>query len=73
MVKFLSGPSVEQAAAELLHLLTSETSTASTSLGSAITRRQKEQNDDGIDLDQLSDEEVNSLLSDLLAKEEVGE
>jgi myxalamid-type polyketide synthase MxaE and MxaD len=66
MVKFLSGPSVEQAAAELLHLLTSGTSTSS------IAQHHKEQNG-GVDLDQLSDEEVNSLLSDMLAKEEVGE
>jgi myxalamid-type polyketide synthase MxaE and MxaD len=74
MVKFLSGPSVEQAAAQLLDLLTSETSTSSVSLASAITRRQKEQKNGGIDehllenLDQLSDEEVNSLLTDILAK-----
>ena len=73
LVKFLSGPSIEQAAKELLHLLTSETSLSSASLASAIAHQQIEQNNGGIDLDQLSDEEVNSLLSDMLAKGEVGE
>ncbi|MGO9606246.1 MAG: beta-ketoacyl synthase N-terminal-like domain-containing protein [Candidatus Binataceae bacterium] len=79
MVTFLSGPSVEQAAAQLLHLLTSETSTSSASLASEITHRQGERNNGGTDehplesLDQFSDEEVDSLLTDLLAKEEVSE
>jgi NAD(P)-dependent dehydrogenase (short-subunit alcohol dehydrogenase family)/acyl carrier protein len=79
MVTFLSGPSIEQAAAQLLHLLTSETSTPSGPLASAVTHREGEQKNGGIDqhlmenLDQFSDEEVNSLLTDLLAKEEVSE
>jgi hypothetical protein len=79
MVTFLSGPSIEQASAQLLHLLTSETSTSSAPLASAITYREGERKNGGIDqhvlenLDQLSDEEVNSLLTDLLAKEEVSE
>jgi myxalamid-type polyketide synthase MxaD len=73
LVKFLSGPSIEQAAKELLHLLTCETSLSSASLASAIAHQQIEQDNGGIDLDQLSDEEVNSLLSDMLAKGEVGE
>lgn len=79
MVTFLSGPSVEQAAAQLLQLLTSDTSTSSVPLSSAITHRQGEQQNGGINehrlesLDQYSDEEVNSLLTDLLAKEEVSE
>jgi hypothetical protein len=79
MVTFLSGPSVEQAAGQLLHLLTSETSTSSVPLASAIAHRQREQKNGAIDehllenLDQLSDEEVDSLLTDLLAKEEVAE
>ena len=79
MVTFLLGPSVEQAMPQLLHLLTSETSTSSVSLASAITNRLGEQNNGGIDehllenLDHFSDEEVNSLLTDLLAKEEVSE
>jgi NAD(P)-dependent dehydrogenase (short-subunit alcohol dehydrogenase family)/acyl carrier protein len=75
MVTFLSEPSVEQAAAELLHLLTSEASTLPVSVAPAITHHQEGRG--GIDehllenLDQLSDEEVNSLLTELLAKEEV--
>jgi myxalamid-type polyketide synthase MxaE and MxaD len=79
MVTFLSGPSIEQAAAQLLHLLTAETSTSSASLASAITHCQGERDDGGTDehlletLDQFSDEEVDSLLTDLLAKEEVSE
>jgi acyl transferase domain-containing protein/acyl carrier protein len=79
MVTFLSGPSVEQAAAQLLHLLTSEASPLSVTPASAIARHHGERNDGGIDelrlenLDQYSDEEVNSLLTDLLAEEEVSE
>jgi acyl carrier protein len=79
MVTFLSGPSVEEAAAQLLHLLTSGTSTSSVPLASPNTHRHGEQKNGGIDehllenLDQLSDDEVNSLLTDLLAKEEVSE
>ena len=79
MVKFLSGPSVEQAAEQLLHLLTSETSTSSASFAAALPHRHEEQHYSGGDehllnnLDQLSDEEVNSLLTDLLAKEDVSE
>ena len=79
MVTFLSGPSVEQAAVELLQLLTSETSGLVTPLASATTHHLGEQTNSGTDahlmenLDQLSDDEVNSLLTDLLAKEEVSE
>jgi hypothetical protein len=79
MVTFLSGPSVEQAAAQLLPLLTSETASLGVPLASATTRHLEEQTNGGPDahllenLDQLSDDEVNSLLTDLLAKEEVSE
>jgi acyl transferase domain-containing protein/acyl carrier protein len=79
MVTFLSGPSVEEAAAQLLHLLTSETSASSASIASVIVHRQGEQENGGSDeppsdtLEQLSDEEVHSLLTDLLANEEIGE
>jgi len=79
MVTFLLGPSVEQAMPQLLHLLTSETPTSSVSLASAIANRLGERNNGGIDehllenIDRFSDEEVNSLLTDLLAKEEVSE
>ncbi len=79
MVTFLSGPSVEQAASQLLHLLTSETPDSSAALASANGHLQGQQGNGGVDehlldnLDQYSDEEVNSLLTDLLAKEEVSE
>ena len=79
MVTFLSGPSIKQAAGQLLQLLTSESSSAVAPLASATTRYLNEQTNGGIDehllqnLDQLSDDEVNSLLTDLLAKEEVSE
>jgi len=79
MVTFLSGPSVEQAASQLLHLLTSETPGSSVPLASVNGHPQGQQRNGGIDehllenLDQYSDEEVNSLLTDLLAKEDVSE
>ena len=79
MVTFLSGPSVEQAAAQLLPLLTSETTSLGVMLASATTHHLDEETNGGADahllenLDQLSDDEVNSLLTDLLAKEEVSE
>ncbi len=79
MVTFLSGPSVAQAASQLLHLLTSETPGSSAPLASANGHAQGQQANGGIDahllekLDQYSDEEVNSLLTDLLAQEEVSE
>jgi len=76
IVTFLSGPSVEQAASQLLLLLTSETFGTSELLASANGDPQG-QLGNGINehllenLDRYSDEEVNSLLTDLLAKEEV--
>ncbi|HKM48551.1 MAG TPA: beta-ketoacyl synthase N-terminal-like domain-containing protein [Terriglobales bacterium] len=79
MVTFLSGPSVEQAASQLLQLLTSETPGSSAPLASANGHLQGQQGNGGFDehllenLDQYSDEEVNSLLTDLLAKQEVSE
>lgn len=79
MVTFLSGPSVAQAASQLLHLLTSETPGSSAPLASANGHLQGQQANGGIDehmlekLDQYSDEEVNSLLTDLLAQKEVSE
>jgi hypothetical protein len=59
MVTFLSGPSVKQAATQLLQLLTSEAPAASVPVASAPPA----------DVDQYSDEEVNSMLTELLAKE----
>jgi acyl carrier protein len=70
MVRFLSGPTIEQAAADLLQLLASG-SGSSSPLASAVPHQESEQGDSGIA--ELSDEEVNSMLTDMLAKEEVGE
>ncbi|MGA2410902.1 MAG: beta-ketoacyl reductase [Candidatus Binataceae bacterium] len=79
MVTFLMGPSVEQATSQLLNLFVSETTTSSASFRSLIACSQDEGKKAGAgerlleDLDRFSDEEVNSLLADLLAEEEVGE
>jgi hypothetical protein len=79
MVKFLQGPSVEQAAVQLLDQLTAEVSNGSPAPAPVATQRHDEQQNGNINehllakLEQLSDEEVNSLLTDMLAKEEVGE
>jgi myxalamid-type polyketide synthase MxaE and MxaD len=79
MVKFLQGPSVEQAAVQLLDQLTAEVSNGSPAPAPVTTQRHDEQQNGNINehllakLEQLSDEEVNSLLTDMLAKEEVGE
>jgi myxalamid-type polyketide synthase MxaE and MxaD len=78
MVTLLSGPTVEEAARQLLHLFATETSILSVPLASATAHQQDEQKD-GVDehllenLDQFSDEEVSSLLANLLATEEVSE
>ena len=76
MVTFLSGPSVEQAAAQLLLLLTSENPA---SLASATDHLPSQQANGHIestpseDLDRYSDEEVDSLLTELMAKEEASQ
>ena len=67
MVTFLSGPSVEQAATQLLRLLTTEAPAASVPVASRHRRQSP------ADVDQYSDEEVNAMLTDLLAKEGAGE
>jgi phthiocerol/phenolphthiocerol synthesis type-I polyketide synthase D len=84
MVKFLQGPSVAQAATQILDQLTAELSTSS-GLSPIVAQRHEEfkkkeeyKNGDAngqllAKLDQLSDEEVNSLLTDMLEKAEVSE
>ena len=78
MVKFLQGPSVVQAATQILDQLTAELSSSSAQLAS-VTQSQKEYEDGDANgqllakLDQLSDEEVNSLLTDILDKAEISE
>jgi acyl carrier protein len=79
MVKFLEGPSVSQAATQVLDQLTAEASTPSVPLALAVTPRQGEQKNGSINehllanLDQLSDEEVDSLLTEMLAEEKGSE
>ncbi len=79
MVTFLAGPSVEQAAAQLVDLLTTENVTSPSSRVAAITRHDRPRSHGGVDeprlenLDEYTDEEVNSLLTDLMEKAEVSE
>jgi acyl carrier protein len=79
MVKFLQGPSVEEAAAYLFEQLTQEVSDAPVALASAAAQRNGKQANGRVEehllanLDQLSDEEVNSLLTETLAEEESSE
>jgi len=79
MVKFLQGPSVEEAAAYLFEQLTQGVSDTPAALASAVAQRHGEQKNGRVDehllanLDRLSDEEVNSLLTVTLAEEEGGE
>jgi acyl carrier protein len=79
MVKFLQGPSVEQAATILVDQLAAGSSTALPALSLAAPQSE-EPFENGrsnghqlADVDQLSDDEVNSLLTDLLEKEEARE
>lgn len=76
MVTFLSEPTVEQATDRLLQLLTSETSSTLVSIVPAVASSAETPpsggNDEHLldDLDTFSDDEVTSMLTDLLAKEE---
>jgi len=77
-VKFLQGFSVDEAVTQVLDQLTAEGSDPSASLAQAVAQ-QKEHIDKGnaeqllANLDQLSDEKVDSLLADMLADEKVSE
>jgi NAD(P)-dependent dehydrogenase (short-subunit alcohol dehydrogenase family)/acyl carrier protein len=84
MVKFLQGPSVAQAATQILDQLTAELANSSALPAPAVALRheeyKKEEHKNGdangqllAKLDQLSDEEVNSLLTDMLEKAEISE
>jgi len=78
VVKFLQGFSVDEAVTQVLDQLTAEGSNPSAPLAPAVTQ-QKEHIDKGnaeqllANLDQLSDEKVDSLLTDMLADEKVNE
>jgi myxalamid-type polyketide synthase MxaE and MxaD len=71
VVKFLQGFSVDQAVAQVLDQLTTEAANPTTPLAPAIAQPAEQQNAERIlaDLDQLSDEKVDSLLTDMLAEE----
>jgi phthiocerol/phenolphthiocerol synthesis type-I polyketide synthase D len=76
MVTFLSGPSVEQASDQLLQQLATGTSVSSISPSPAAEPSANDdyRNDSTLEnLDRYSDEEVNSLLADLIEKEALGE
>jgi acyl transferase domain-containing protein/acyl carrier protein len=72
MVKFLQGPSVTQAATLIFDQITTEVSNPSTPLVRAAAPRQEQYENDGANghllakLDQLSDEEVNFFLTEML-------
>jgi hypothetical protein len=74
IVKFLQGPSVEQAATQILDQLTAEVAEAPAALAvmqSGGERQNGHVNEHLLEnLDRLSDEEVDSLLTDMLSKEE---
>jgi myxalamid-type polyketide synthase MxaE and MxaD len=78
VVKFLQGFSVDQAVTQVLDQLAAEVANPTTPLAPAATQ-QKEHIDQGnaeqllANLDQLSDEKVDSLLTDMLADEKVSE
>jgi acyl transferase domain-containing protein/acyl carrier protein len=71
VVKFLQGFSVDQAVAQVLDQMTTEAANPTTPLAPAIAQPAEQQNAERIlaDLDQLSDEKVDSLLTDMLAEE----
>lgn len=79
MVKFLQGPSVAQAATQILDQLTAELDATSPPLASVAAQRSGAHSNGDADaqlssrLDRLSDEEVNSLLIQMLDKAEIGE
>ena len=74
VVKFLQGFSVDQAVTQILDQLAAEVANPTTPLAQTVTQ-QGEHMDQGNaeqlleNLDQLSDEKVDSLLSDMLANE----
>ena len=79
MVKFLQGPSVEEAVAYLFEQLTQEVSDPPAPSAAGVTPFQGGHENGSVDeqllanLDRLSDEEVDSLLADTLAEEEGSE
>ena len=75
VVKFLQGFSVDQAVTQVLDQLAAEAANPTTSLAPAVVQPGEGQNAERLlaNLDQLSDEQVGSLLTDMLGEEKVGE
>jgi NAD(P)-dependent dehydrogenase (short-subunit alcohol dehydrogenase family) len=76
MVKFLQGFSVEQAATQLVDQLTAQSEGASDLRPSALTQEGEQDNNTSDEdllssVDRLSDEQVNSMLTDMLTKDAV--
>jgi myxalamid-type polyketide synthase MxaE and MxaD len=75
VVKFLQGLSVDQAVAQVLDQLAAEAANPTTPLVPAVPQPGEQRNAERLlaNLDQLSDEQVGSLLTDMLGEEKVGE
>jgi len=74
VAKFLQGFSVDQAVTQVLEQLTTETANPITPLAPAVAQPGEQRNAKRLlaNLDQLSDEQVGSLLSDMLGEEQDG-
>ena len=75
VVKFLQGFSVDQAVTQVLDQLAAEAANPTTPLAPAVAQPREQRNAERLlaSLDQLSDEKVDSLLTDMLGEEKVGE
>jgi myxalamid-type polyketide synthase MxaE and MxaD len=75
VVKFLQGFSVDQAVTQVLDQLAAEAANPTTPLPPAVAQPGEQRNAERLlaSLDQLSDEKVDSLLTDMLGEEKVGE
>jgi acyl carrier protein len=74
VVKFLQGFSIEQAVTQVLDQLAAEAANPTTPLAPAVAPPAEQRNAERLlaNLDQLSDEKVDSLLTDMLAEEKNG-
>ena len=74
VVKFLQGFSVDQAVTQVLGQLAAEAANPTTPLAPAIAQPAEQRNAEHLlaNLDQLSDEQVGSLLTDMLREEKDG-
>jgi acyl carrier protein len=78
VAKFLQGFSVDQAVTQVLDQLAAGAANPTTPLALAVTQHKEHTDKENAErllanLDQLSDEKVDSLLTDMLADEKVGE